>query len=79
MKPFAPAILAEDRPECPSPVQRGRRDLGPYLGGRSKRSEALGHVRKGKASSSDTLLIVRQLCSDTRFTSQSNRGQRGIP
>jgi hypothetical protein len=52
---------------------------GPYLGGRSKRSEALGHVRKGKASSSGTLLIVRQLCSDTRFTSPSNRGQRGIP
>jgi len=58
---------------------RGDRDLGPYLGGRSKRSEALGHVRKGKASSSGTLLILRQLCSDTRFTSQSNRGQRGIP
>ncbi len=58
---------------------RGDRDLGPYLGGRSKRSEALGHVRKGKASSSGTLLIVRQLCSDTRFTSQSNRSQRGIP
>src|SRR5205807_387904 len=50
---------------------RGDRDLGPDLGGRSKRSEALGHVRKGKASSSGTLLIVRQLCSDTRFTSQS--------
>ena len=67
---------------CPYEVKnsspRGDRDLGPYLGGRSKRSEALGHVRKGKASSG-TLLIVRQLCSDTRFTSQSNRGQRGIP
>ena len=42
-------------------------------------AEALGHVRKGKTSSSGILLIVRQLCSDTRFTSQSNRGQRGIP
>jgi hypothetical protein len=34
-------------------------------------SEALGHVRRGKSSSSGTLLIVCQLCSDTRFTSQS--------
>jgi hypothetical protein len=40
----------------------------------------LGHVSATiLSSSSGTLLIVRQLCSDTRFTSQSNRGQRGIP
>jgi hypothetical protein len=32
MKPFAPAILAEDRPECPSPVQRNEREknAAPY-------------------------------------------------
>jgi outer membrane protein assembly factor BamB len=35
----------------------------------------LGHVSATiLPSSSGTLLIVRQLCSDTRFTSQSNRG-----
>src|SRR5437763_4417286 len=39
---------------------------------RGKRSEALGHVRKGKASSSGTLLIVRQLCSDTHETASSS-------
>ena len=26
VKPFAPAILAEDRPECPSHVQRNERE-----------------------------------------------------
>ena len=74
--PAMPGRLLPLRGQDSSP--RGDRDLGPYLGGRSKRSEGLGHVRKGKASSSGTRLIVRQLCSDTRFTSQSNRGQRGI-
>ena len=32
MKPFAPAILAEDRPECPPHVQRNEseNECGPY-------------------------------------------------
>ena len=42
MKPFAPAILAEDRPECPPHVQRNESEenAAPYAYSRARPSYA---------------------------------------